>query len=136
MIDQPPKMLRLFAVVGLAVSTGCEQPAPAPPAAETVEASGNSHSGWWCDEHGVPEGICTRCDSSLVADFKAKDDWCKEHELPDSQCFVCHPELEAKFAAQYEAKYGKQPPKPTDAGEHGHDHEHDHADDHKHDEKS
>ena len=58
----------------------------------------------------------------LVADFKAQGDWCKEHDRPDSQCFVCHPEKEAEFAAQYEAKYGKQPPKPEDDG---HDHAYD-----------
>jgi hypothetical protein len=36
--------------------------------------------------------------------------WCKEHNRPDSQCFICHPELKEKFAAQYRAKYGKEPP--------------------------
>ena len=70
----------------------------------------HDHSGWWCDEHGVPEGICAQCDSKLAAEFQKKGDWCKEHDRPDSQCFKCHPELEAKFAAQYVAKYGKQPP--------------------------
>jgi cobalt-zinc-cadmium efflux system membrane fusion protein len=69
------------------------------------------HDGWWCDEHGVPEEVCAICNVKLVADFKAKGDWCKDHERPDSQCFVCHPEKEAEFAAQYEAKYGKKPPK-------------------------
>jgi len=53
----------------------------------------------WCKEHVVPESICTRCNESLVAGFKAKGDWCKEHALPESQCFACHPELKAKFEA-------------------------------------
>lgn len=75
---------------------------------------GHSHGGWWCNEHGVPEEVCALCDPKLVADFKAKGDWCAEHDRPDSQCFRCHPELEQKFAAQYEAKYGKKPPKPSD----------------------
>jgi hypothetical protein len=75
-------------------------------------ASGHSHEGWWCDEHGVPEEVCALCDTSLVAGFKAKGDWCEKHNRPDSQCFICHPEKEAEFAALYEAKYGKQPPKP------------------------
>ncbi|MCR9294620.1 MAG: RND transporter [bacterium] len=74
----------------------------------------HDHSGWWCNEHGVPEELCTRCNSTLIADFKAKDDWCDEHDRPHSQCFLCSPELEAQFAARYEAKYGEQPPKPTD----------------------
>ena len=74
--------------------------------------AGHSHDGWWCDEHGIPEGECAQCDSKLAAAFQKKGDWCKEHDRPDSQCFKCHPELQAKFAAQYEAKYGKQPPTP------------------------
>jgi hypothetical protein len=81
---------------------------------QVPEAKDHDHSGWWCDEHGVPEEICARCSPKLVAQFKAKGDWCKEHERPDSQCFICHPELEAKFAAQYEAKFGKKPPKPEE----------------------
>ncbi|MCE9565869.1 MAG: RND transporter [Planctomycetes bacterium] len=64
----------------------------------------------WCPEHGVPESICTRCNASLVAGFKAKGDWCDEHGLPDSQCFKHHPELKKKFAAAYKAQYGKEPP--------------------------
>ncbi len=49
---------------------------------------------------------------SVRFEFKKKGDWCKEHSRPESQCFICHPDLEAKFVAQYEAKYGKKPPKP------------------------
>lgn len=73
---------------------------------------GHHHDGWWCDEHGVPEEICGQCDGKLAADFQKKGDWCKEHDRPDSQCFKCHPELQARFAAKYEAKYGKKPPTP------------------------
>lgn len=76
-------------------------------------SAAHSHEGWWCDEHGVPEAICAQCSTKVAADFKAKGDWCKEHDRPESQCFLCHPDLEAKFAAQYEAKYGKTPPKPS-----------------------
>ena len=83
-----------------------------PTAAPAEKKAGHSHEGWWCDEHGVPEEVCGLCNSKLAAEFQKKGDWCKEHDRPDSQCFLCHPELEAKFAAQYEAKYGKQPPKP------------------------
>ncbi len=108
---------------------GCGK-TPAPPAAPvtpTTEASheGHSHDGWWCPEHGVPEEVCALCSAELAADFKAKGDWCTEHDRPDSQCFTCHPEKAAEFAAQYEAKYGEQPPKPS-AGEEGHE-DHDHA---------
>lgn len=87
------------------------------PGAANVKPAGkettaeHTHDGWWCDEHGVPEGICTQCDAKLTADYKAKGDWCAKHQRADSQCFVCHPEKEAEFAADYEARYGKKPPK-------------------------
>ena len=74
----------------------------------------HDHGGWWCNEHGVPEDECALCKTSLVAEFKAKGDWCDEHSRPDSQCFECHPENFEKFAARYEAKFGEQPPKPTE----------------------
>lgn len=123
------RILAAVAVVSYAAS-GC-RPGPAPVAdskpavksAKTEEhddhdhdhgkkSAAHDHSGWWCDEHGVPEEVCGLCNSKLAAAFQKKGDWCKEHDRPDSQCFICHPELEAKFAAQYEAKYGKKPPKP------------------------
>lgn len=90
---------------------GADQPKSVGPGASTA-APTHSHSGWWCDEHGVPEAECALCNSKLAADFQRKGDWCEEHDRPDSQCFVCHPELEARFAAKYEAKYGVKPPKP------------------------
>ena len=104
----------LWMTFAAASLTGCgKAPSRADsPAAKTV-SNGHSHDGWWCDEHGVPEEVCGLCSSKLAAEFQKKGDWCKEHDRPDSQCFVCHPELEAKFAKQYEAKYGKQPPKPN-----------------------
>lgn len=47
----------------------------------------------WCGEHQVPESMCTRCNPSLVAAFKATGDWCAEHGLPESQCKLCNPGL-------------------------------------------
>jgi hypothetical protein len=47
----------------------------------------------WCEEHGVPETMCTRCDPALAAAFKATGDWCAEHGLPESQCLACNPDL-------------------------------------------
>lgn len=78
------------------------------------ESEAGKHSGWWCVEHGVPEGECTRCDASLTASFKEKGDWCDEHDLPESQCFKCDPSRAEPFIARYEAKYGKKPPAPTE----------------------
>jgi hypothetical protein len=81
--------------------------------AQIADSKEHDHSGWWCDEHGVPEEVCGQCSAKVAAECKKKGDWCKEHDRPDSQCFICHPELKAKFAAQYRAKYGKEPP-PTE----------------------
>ena len=47
----------------------------------------------WCGEHQVPESLCTRCNPSLIAAFKATGDWCEKHGLPESQCLICNPEL-------------------------------------------
>ena len=47
----------------------------------------------WCEEHGVPESQCTRCNPDLIPAFKATGDWCEEHGMPESQCKACNPEL-------------------------------------------
>lgn len=105
----------ILSLVGTTAMLGCSSDNTATPPVDATAFDGeHDHSGWWCDEHGVPEEVCTRCNAKLVADFKSKGDWCEEHDLPDSQCFIHHPENAAKFAAQYEAKYGEQPPKPTE----------------------
>jgi cobalt-zinc-cadmium efflux system membrane fusion protein len=103
------------AVFAAGLFLGCSRPASEPSGGKTTptaDAQGHEHGAWWCAAHGVPEEECSRCNSKVAADLQKKGDWCKEHNRADSQCFVCHPELEAKFAARYEAKYGKQPPKP------------------------
>lgn len=81
----------------------------ATPVAQT-SSDGHDHGGWWCSEHGMPEEVCAQCDSKVAAALKAKGDWCAEHNVPLSQCFVHTPDAQAKFAALYEAKYGKAPP--------------------------
>lgn len=103
-----------LATIGCAQSATETKATAADPSAENTAATedAHDHSGWWCDEHGVPEAECGLCDAKLAADMQRKGDWCKTHDRPDSQCFLCHPELEATFAARYEAKYGKKPPKP------------------------
>ena len=84
---------------------GCEQkreasPVAAGPASAASEHDGHAHAGVkpgsyedWCGEHQVPESLCTRCNPSLVAAFKATGDWCEEHGLPESQCKICNPGL-------------------------------------------
>jgi cobalt-zinc-cadmium efflux system membrane fusion protein len=108
-------LLAVAALAGLALSGCADRSTPDTAApAEDVQPTGavDDHSGWWCPEHGVPEEVCTRCDTSLAAEYQQKGDWCEEHNRPESQCFICQPDLEANFAAQYEAKFGKKPPKP------------------------
>ena len=93
---------------GRTATNGPEAGRPAAPAAES--AATDDHSGLWCSEHGVPEEICAQCNAKVAAEYKQKGDWCKEHDRPESQCFLCNPKLRAKFAAEYEAKFGKKPP--------------------------
>jgi hypothetical protein len=88
---------------------------PATPAGGGHEASGEAgatskHSGWWCDEHGVPEEVCSMCSPKVAADFQKEGDWCADHDRAKSQCFKCNPALKETFADQYRAKYGKEPP--------------------------
>lgn len=115
--------------LAMAVIAGCGESRPAAPETEAktdahehttdtsaaeVSATAGDHSGWWCVEHGIPEDVCSMCNSKVAAEFQRKGDWCDEHDRAKSQCFHCDPALEQRFAAQYEAKYGKQPPKPVE----------------------
>jgi len=74
-------------------------PAEEPQAAGSVPAAHapsdivpGSHEDW-CGAHEVPESLCTRCNPSLIAAFRATGDWCAEHNLPESQCKICNPNL-------------------------------------------
>ncbi len=77
---------------------------------EVAKKKTHDHSGWWCDEHGIPEHECSMCSEKVAKECKAKGDWCAEHERAKSQCFVCDPKLQETFAAKYRAKYGEEPP--------------------------
>ncbi len=90
--------------------TGKDQGAQA---SKTAKAP-HDHSGWWCDEHGVPEAECSMCSAKVAAEFKKKGDWCDKHDRALSQCFICNPKAREKYVALYRAKYGKEPPEPTD----------------------
>ncbi len=69
---------------------GADEPAAVGHAAAGFEPG--SHEDW-CEEHQVPESMCTRCNPTLVAGFKATGDWCDEHKMPESQCLACNPDL-------------------------------------------
>lgn len=116
--------LGLFAALALIV-TGCGQSDKGGQAKDkgtgTQVAKGDDkkegdskHSGWWCDEHGIPEAECSMCSAKVAKAFKDKGDWCNEHDRAKSQCFICDPSLREKYAATYRAKYGKEPPEPTE----------------------
>lgn len=117
--------MRAFLITGLAIPvlalTGCEKTKDAPGQTphETVtnpsskQAREHAPSGVepgshedWCGEHQVPESMCTRCNPSLIAAFKATGDWCEEHGLPESQCLVCNPDLDIERPPR---AGGKQP---------------------------
>jgi hypothetical protein len=77
---------------------------------EDKKEGGDKHSGWWCDEHGVPEAECSQCSARAAAEAKKKGDWCEKHDRAKSQCFLCDPKLKERYAALYRAKTGKEPP--------------------------
>ena len=77
-------------------TTQSEAAKPAEPPTGEGHAAANVVPGSyedWCDEHGVPESQCTRCDASLIPAFQAANDWDPEHGLPMSQCTIHNPNL-------------------------------------------
>jgi hypothetical protein len=101
-------------VVPALLIMGCgearEKDKPGPVAQAKDAKKPHDHSGWWCEEHGIPEAECSMCDPKVAAEFKKKGDWCDKHDRALSQCFICKPERKEFYAAKYRAKYGKEPP--------------------------
>ena len=81
---------------------------------EATKKDDPKHEAWWCEEHGVPEHLCSLCSEEMAAKFKKEGKWCKIHERAEEQCFKCDPARYAKFEAMYESKYGKKPPRPPE----------------------
>lgn len=77
---------------------------------KVAKAEEKEGHGWWCDDHGIPEEQCSLCSQKVEKESKAKGDWCNKHNRALSQCFFCNPDRRAFYAAQYKAKYGKEPP--------------------------
>lgn len=75
----------------------------------------DDHSGWWCPEHALPEEVCDLCSKKYREAEKAKGNWC-EHNRVKTSCFQCNPGLKEKYAAEYKAKFGKEPPPIEDDG--------------------
>jgi hypothetical protein len=104
----------MLAVGALTVAAGCGGSSAAPKAGgKEVAKEGSGHE-WWCDEHGVKEEECSMCSAAVAKKFKEKGDWCEQHNRAKSQCFICDPNLREKFAGEYKAKYGKEPPEPKE----------------------
>lgn len=88
----------LLVSAALTLASGCKntRETPRPAASSAAHAASSARPGThedWCDEHQVPESLCTRCNPQLSAAFKATGDWCPEHGLPESQCLKCNPGL-------------------------------------------
>ena len=101
-------LVRVLSIVLLVVagSTACrshhpEGDASAAAAHATPAAVPGSYDDW-CNEHQVPESLCTRCNPKLIPAFQATNDWCVEHQVPESQCLKCNEALKIE-----------RPPKPT-----------------------
>ena len=107
------KMFTFLALFAGLLFLGCNKPTEtkAPDRKDEVKDD-HKHGSWWCDEHGVKESECSMCSAKVAKACIAKGDWCKEHERAKSQCFICDPKLKDKFADEYRAKYGKEPPEP------------------------
>jgi nitrous oxide reductase accessory protein NosL len=109
--------LALIALAGILIA-GCGKPQADVGKTDGQQAAKpgktDDHSGWWCDEHGIPEHECSMCSPKVAAQKKKENDWCTKHNRADSQCFICHPEYKETYARLYRAKYGKEPPKPEE----------------------
>lgn len=102
--------IRLAAVVSVSfvvsvafVACGSSSDPATPASGSAQHASAGAQPGTyedWCDEHGVPESQCTRCNRALIPAFKATNDWCAEHGLPESQCTRCNPNLRIERPAK------------------------------------
>jgi hypothetical protein len=122
----PSSLLAVAAILLSVADSGCtkteksttQAKAKIEPKTVSGEAKGEAaHGGWWCQEHGVPEEMCSICMSEAAAKkmFKDKADWCKIHDRAQSQCFKCDPSLYEKvFVPMYVAKTGKKPERPPE----------------------
>lgn len=97
-------------LVAALVVSGCKEktsPKTEEPAAATTAAK----EGELCEEHGVLEAVCTKCNQRLIPVFQAKGDWCEEHGFPLSFCPIHHPERAGRPVA--DVKNDGAPPNGT-----------------------
>lgn len=109
-------LVSIFALTALLV--GCGEPTKtAKNDKKPTPEKKDDHGGWWCQEHGVPEEMCSLCitdEAVLKKLFKDKGDWCKIHDRAQSQCFKCDPAKYKTFEDMYVAKFDKKPQRPPE----------------------
>lgn len=87
------KLGGVWLAAGLALASCGGEPAQEPRASAPPKAPAGDGM---CEEHGVLEAVCTKCNPALIAVFRAKGDFCEEHGFPKSFCPICHPERGGK----------------------------------------
>lgn len=106
-------MARAFSIFCWLLLALCACQGGAQPASQTSSRGGSSpataSADGMCQEHGVLEAVCTKCNPALVAVFRAKGDFCEEHGFPESFCPLCHPERGGRPAADLAAADGEGP---------------------------
>ena len=119
--------LMISAVMVMAFSSvGCNQPAKTDDKKQAkntddkkkeITKGDTKHDAWWCQEHGVPEHICSLCSDEYATKAQKEGDWCKLHDRAQSQCFKCDPSKYEKFENMYTAHYGdnKKPTRPPES---------------------
>jgi hypothetical protein len=117
---------RLFSAILISVvtfmafsSVGCNQPTKTEDkkgdGKKEVAKNDAKHDAWWCQEHGVPEHMCSLCSDEVATKLKKEGDWCKIHDRAQSQCFKCDPSKYKKFEDMYIAKNGRAPERPPES---------------------
>jgi cobalt-zinc-cadmium efflux system membrane fusion protein len=84
------RWLGLVLLLLVLLATACDERDDVPKAAAPAAPSATQQAPGMC-EHGVAEGLCTKCDPALAAVFQSKGDWCEEHGFPESFCPICNP---------------------------------------------
>ncbi len=87
-----PTRLRRLGLLGFGVLVACSSEAPSI-VEEAAPVPASVADPELCEEHGVLESVCPKCNPQLAAVFQSKGDWCEEHEFPESFCPICSPEL-------------------------------------------
>jgi hypothetical protein len=104
-------MLLVFTAFALVL--GCNRTRTA---AKTESDPKHDHDSWWCEQHGIPEHLCSQClpEAKVKSMFKDQGDWCELHDRAKSQCFICDASKYKTFEDMYTARYGKAPKRPPE----------------------